>query len=334
MHQLPVGEKPGWSSRRWINFELSQSNVWNNQADYLRPSTGQTLSFGADFEQTTAIMETGVALLSWLALSMEIPFSSRGGGFLDHFIDQFHVVTGSDRFLRNENPFNQNSFTLLTDASSSFRGSSSSGIGNIKVKLKQWWWKKPGSQIGQCECGLSTQIQAKAPTSSSRAGWTSGDYDYSALLHFGLPFGQHSSFWLSAGTTKLGRNLLLDDWPQKKWAQFYEVSTDFALNAQWGILLQIRMESPIMDRGDLELVNPESDPMDQLRYRTASGWNSLVYWRGSQTFGLRWRDQGGNQINFLLLEDWARGTHDLRKEKLYMTNAPDVALITQFHLNF
>src|SRR5690606_17452322 len=70
MHSLPVGEAPGWSGSFWFQLELSHSNIWNAPIDLRNENTNQLLYYSADFEQTSAILEFGFPLTSYLAFSM------------------------------------------------------------------------------------------------------------------------------------------------------------------------------------------------------------------------------------------------------------------------
>lgn len=333
MHALPVGETPGWSKSAWFNLELNYGNVWNDQFDVTNKNSEKILTYSADFEQGSVIADLGVAVSSRWALGVEIPFASRGGGFLDDFIDQFHLLIDSDRFLRPYNNEFDNLYSVQTNNEDQIR-QTDTAVGNLKLKTKYWLWQWRGSANGSCDCGFAVSGQVKFPTAKANSGWSSGHHDYSLLVHLGAPLGTQSGIWATAGFTALGENETFRDWPRRRWAQMYELSMDFAFANSWGVLLQARTESPIMHKQDLSYNHYTSDPDAQKAYRVASGWNSLVHWRGSQSAGLRWRSQSGHQANLLIIEDWALGRQDSRSDKLYVTNAPDVAFALQFHFSF
>ncbi len=333
MHDLPVGETPGWSKNVWFNLELSQANIWNDQFDLTDRRTGDIYTYSADYEQTSFISELGIALSKQWAFAIEVPLAARGGGFLDDFIDQFHIFIGAERFLRPDNQDFGKHYIVRTNGVSEI-GNTWTAVGNLKFKLKYWAWKWQGSVNGSCDCGLAFSAQAKVPLAAKRSGWTSGHEDYSGLIHFGAPINEASGIWATAGMTYLGDNEIFHKWPRNRWIQMYELSMDLALGDYWGVILQGRVESPFMRKSDLSYNYTTSIPQDQLVYRVASGWNSLVLWRGNEYAGLRWRSFGGTQVNFLIGEDWWFGKQDFPRDGRYTNNAPDVNFVVQLHFPF
>lgn len=334
MHMLPTGETPGWTENAWLNLELSQSNIWNKKLDATNLTTGQTVSYEADFEQGSIVLDTGFALGSHFSFGIEAPFASRGGGILDQFIDQFHMFIGSDRFSRNYNPFFSDNFGVQTNGQDQIYQTNLTAVGNMKVKLKYWALQWRGSKNGSCDCGLAFSGQAKFPLAQSRSGMTSGHNDYSFLVHLGAPLFKDSGIWATAAFTTLGRNEIFADWPQRRYAQMYELAMDLAFTDHWGLLLSARTESPIMNKGELAFQYSSSNSLAQAAERGATGWNSLVYWRSSQGFGFRWRASAGHELSLLLVEDWGLGSQDQRGDDFYVNNAPDIEFVTKLHLSF
>jgi len=334
MHLPPVGEQPGWSSSAWFNLEINHSNVWNASLDMIDKRNGNSLNYEADFEQTTTLIEVGGAVSNRWSVSTEIPYTSRGGGFLDDFIDQFHQFIGTDRFLRHVNPAFDRTFRAETNGQDSLSRQSPSGVGNLKLKTKYWLWQWKGSANGSCSCGMSLGAQVKFPIGAGYSSLTSGYNDYTLTAHMGAPLFKASAIWATAGFSALGKNRSFSEWPMRRWAQMYELSIDFALTNSWGLLLQARTESPTMNKGDLEINYPYSDPSSQRAYRVASGWNSLVYWRSSESAGFRWRSTKGHQVNLLVIEDWGLGDQDYKSDQRYVNNAPDVGFVLQSYIKF
>lgn len=334
MHLLPVGETPGWSEPQWMNIELNHANVWNMQFDMTDRRTGDVYTYKADFEQSSAILEAGWALSDRLAVALEVPYANRNGGFLDDFIDQFHVLIGSNRFLRHLNDDFGNSLSIKKNGEEQLTSEHGQGVGSLKAKLKLWLlqWKSPTP--GVCDCGLAVSFQSKFPTQKAGNGLSSGHNDYSGLVHLGAPLWKYAGVWATAGWTHLGPNDNMRDWPRREWMQMYELSVDLGLGPNLGILLQARTESPILMKEHLDYNYTVTEHEGQTSERIASGWNSLVEWRGSQSIGLRWRWGQGSQINFMMVEDWGLGDKDERNDKLYVNNAPDVAFISQWHFVF
>ena len=332
MHQLPTGEMPGWDTSAWFQFELSHGNIWNAPIDLLNKNNNDSLYYTADFEQTTAFLELGFALTEWLALSIELPVSYRGGGFLDQIIDSFHIIIGSDRFSRPDFDRHQSNFETSANNTTYLSENSASGFSNVKYKLKLWWWDWGSNKA--CPCGFSTAIHLKQPLTSYKLGLSSGRFDYSLAWHLGLPIGEEGALWISSAATYASSNPALRGWPRRKWNQMYEISTDIGFSDNWGLLLLVRMESPILNKEHLSIIDTGETNQQQLASRIASGWNSLVHWRGSQGLGFRYRFSPTSQINTIITEDWALGQFDERGDRLYTNNAPDVSFVVQYNTSF
>lgn len=334
MHLLPVGEQPGWSSPAWTNLELNHANVWNMEFKMNDRRNGDEYTYKADFEQSSIILDMGFALSEKLALSFELPYANRNGGFLDDFIDQFHQVIQSDRFFRHLNDPFDNSFVVRTNGQDNLASSKGQGLGSVKAKLKYWLWQYLSPTPGVCECGFAVSAQAKFPVQARQFGLSSGGNDYSGLAHLGVPVGRYSAAWSTIAFTKLGKNDTFGTWPRREWQQMYELSLDLGTGPHFGVILQARMESPIMMKEHLSYQHTYTTEEAQAAERVASGWNSLTAWRGSQNIGMRWRWGEGSQVNLLIVEDWALGSKDRPNEYLYTNNAPDVAFISQWHFVF
>lgn len=331
MHQLPVGEMPGWDNSFWMNTELSLSNVWNAPIQIRNKKTNQELSFAADYEEVMAHLEVGSALSERWAVAIEVPYVSRSGGILDEFIDKFHTYIGSDRFRRQFYDQDTQNINITTNGVSQLNGKPERGSGNTKLKLKHWLiqWKN-----NFCPCGLSTSLQSKIPLENHQRGLTSGTADHSATIHLGFPLGQESALWLSSAVTRIGENALFAGWPRREWAQMYEISSALAFNKHWRLIFQARMESPFFNKQHLEIIDASATREERILNRLSSGWNGLVHWRGSQSFGLNYKSSSGSQINMLIIEDWALGNYDEVGDDLYGNNAPDVSFVLQSYLAF
>lgn len=334
MYLQPVGEMPGWSGEAWANFEVNHANIWNMQANIRDKRTNSIYTYKADYEQSTAVLELGAPLSQNFALTFEIPYTNRNGGFLDDFIDQFHQLIQSDRFLRHLNDNFANSYVIQKDGVDRLATERGQGVGNTKAKLKYWPVKWLSPTPGLCDCGFAISGQVKLPTQSRKFGLSSGNNDYTGMAHLGVPLGQFSAVWATAAISKLGPNENFAGWPRRDWQQMYELSLDLGVNASWGMVLQARTESPLFRKEQLEYQYNYTTEKEQMVERVASGWNALTAWRGSQTIGFRYRWGMGSQVNLLFMEDWGTGDKDKRGEKLYVTNAPDIAIVNQWHFTF
>jgi hypothetical protein len=335
MHLLPVGETPGWSTPMWVNIELNQANIWSTPFTMTDKRNGDVYSYRADFEQSSAIADIGFAILPNLAFAVEVPYANRNGGFLDDFIDQFHIAIQTDRFERNDYPKYHNSYSITKNGQSILNSQHAEGVGGFKTKLKYWLWQKRAAKPGICDCGLALSAQVKFPVRGSYGGLSSGSYDYTGMINFGLPFWQNSGFWLSAAVTKLGNIPMFAGWPMRSWSQMYEAAVNLGLSENWGLLMQGRFESPLFRAEDLNFNYTYTDTRDRSMERINSSWNSLVYWRGSESIGFRYLlGKNGTQANFLFVEDWGLGKYDSTGGWTYINNAPDVEFITQWHFVF
>lgn len=334
MHLLPVGETPGWEKSKWLSIELSHGNVWNAPITLVNNLNNKEVTYSADFAQSHLILEIGGAFSEMFAHSLVIPYSYRGGGFLDGFIDDYHIAFGFDRFNRADFPEDHSRFSVISDGVEKVTDSSASGISNLKYKLKFWPWQIKGNN-GQCACGFGISAQVKIPMDNLDRGLSTESGDYSLMWNLGFPIFDRSAIWISSAVTRTKLNPLIEDLPRKEWHQMYEISTEWGLNKNWSFTFQVRMESPILEKDDLSIANPSSEPVDALLERIASGWNSLVHWRGSEAFGLKYNSNSGeHQFKMMIIEDWAVGHFDEIGDDLYVNNAPDVAFSMQYSFAF
>ena len=325
MYFLPTGETPGWKNQKWFNIDFSQSNVYNRKSNFTNLRTGETIQYEADFEQTSMVLEVGHSPMENLMISFETPVAYRGGGIFDSFIDDFHKTIQSDRFLRHTTPTKRTSFNVDTNGEDRLNTSYFSGVlRTMKSKMKYWiipW----GTEYG---LSVSTQLKTGLGPKDS---FKSGGFDMSFLIHAGAPLWGQSGVWFTAGYTKISPNNAFYDWSAREWLQMYELTADFAMSDHWGLVGFLRMESPLFNVGEFAYQYTENSPKKRTEERVASGWNSLMYWRGSQGMGGRYRWKSGDQLNFMMIEDWGYGGYDQRSSFFYVNNAPDVSFVFQLH---
>jgi hypothetical protein len=137
----------------------------------------------------------------------------------------------------------------------------------------------------------------------------------------------------TAGNTFLGDNPAIHNWPRYDNIILYEMNLDLALSSSWGILLNARAESPFLDESKLTYTDLSTDPVTISNNRAASGWNSLVHWRGTESIGVRYRTSAGDQWQFILAEDWGIGSYD-SIDNMYSNNAPDINFVLQTQINW
>ncbi len=334
MHDLPTGELPGWNRDTWFNFEYSNGNVWNAPLTMTDTKNNNTYEYTADFEQNNFVLEFGGAVTKTFGASLEVPFSERTGGIFDDAIDDFHLLIGGFRFNRQRHAARRDTFSVKTnDVEYYTRGHLGDGVGNLKLKLKWWFLQTRGFDEGSCPCGISVSSQTKFPVQDSHYSNTNGGIDQTLLLHMGAPMFNSSGVWFTAGYTFLSAMESMKAWPRNHSIQMYELNVDFGISEGWGLILSARAESPFLDRDRLAYYDTEQNPRRWAENRVASGWNSLVYWRGSESLGFRYRSMAGNQWQFSIVEDWGIGSHD-SSDGRYTNDAPDVNFVLQMNLNW
>jgi hypothetical protein len=332
MHHLPTGELPGWSGPRWFSLDYSKSNVWNAPMELENRENGKTLLYQADYEQDSLVLEGGYEVHPNLSVALEIPYATRDGGGLDRFVDWVHRSFGANRFSRQQYPQDQSLFLVQTDGVNRLSSETASGIGNVKMKLK-YWPVKMGAK-NQCACGLGGGFQVKVPMAKSLDGLSSGGFDFSLLFHGALPLGTRSYLATTLGVTWAPENPAFRDWPRHTWLHLFEVESDIALSDNWGLLLQVRVESPFMNKDSLNLIDPTASRNAFLQHRLSSGYNSLVHWRVYETFGFRYRISPEKVAYLLASEDGGLGDVDETGDKLYSNNAPDILFSLRFEFTF
>lgn len=334
MYDLPVGESPGWSSPTWFNLEFSAGSVWNHGAHFKDRRSGDDYYLFADYEQETAVAEFGRALGSHLAVAVEVPYVNHNGGFMDDAVDHFHEAIQSDRFMRDVSSKFGNRLVVQKNGVDMLTTQHAEGAGNLKAKLKYWFWHLTSAVPGACDCGLAVSGQAKFPLQRRSHGLTSGHNDYSGLVHFGIPLLGRSGAMATAAFTKLGPNETFAGWPRRDWLQMYELSLNLGLGSNWSVMLSARAESPLFNKEYLAFQYTQGDEQQQLEERVSSAWNSLVEWRGSEDIAFRYNWGKGNFISFGFVEDWGIGSQDEASDGLYINNAPDFQFMTQMHFVF
>ena len=110
----------------------------------------------------------------------------------------------------------------------------------------------------------------------------------------------------------------------------YELDADVGVYANFGLVAQLRTESPLMDVGGMEFQPLSTDPRAIKYERVSTAWNALNFWRSLPSFGIRWRWGQGQQINILATEDFGTGNRDELGTAFYSNNAPDFGFVTQF----
>jgi len=257
---------------------------------------------------------------------VKIPHSYRSGGSLDSFIDGFHVLLGNRRFNRELYEFDEYHFSVKTNSEEYYTDNEAlNGIANVKPKLKYWLWHWENDLMPG---GLAFSLQAKIPTQDDSFAGTTGEVDYYALMHLGVPLGYQSGMWITGAYSYLSENPSMKDWPVNRNYQMYELSFDFHLVDEWSMGLMARAQSPYLDVDQLRYTDTETDPKQYVKNRTASGWNALVRWRGTEGLGFKYSSTKDSQISFWIVEDWGIGPYDA-SDDIYSNGSPDVNLVIQ-----
>lgn len=333
LYALPPGESPGWSSNSWVNYEFSQGNIWNLPIELLNTSNSKTLEYTADMGQTSQILEIGTSFGESWSVALESAFVQRNGGLFDHMIDQFHVLIRNERFNREQFPQNETKYSLVTDGEEQINQDTQSGLTHVKLKLKYWPWQWRGRKKASCPCGLAISTQFKFPMGENDAGLSSSEIDSSLLLHLGAPLFSDSGVWFTAGVTHTPSNPLLDGWPFETLHQMYEITSRFSIGKNWSFVIQMRAESPLMDKDQVAVLNANSE--EEIK-QVASSWNALMLWRGTESIGFNYRGQKGSSFQILLIEDFTHGSLESSgtDDSFFVNNAPDLMFLLQSHILF
>lgn len=334
MYDVPVGETPGWSQPFWFNFEVSQASIWNIPSKFDDLRNPNKYTYKAMYEQTTAVAELGFEVVPDLvAFSIEVPYANHNSGFFSDFVQQFHWAVGSDTFERPSYPGYNNTFQFGANGNDALSTDRPEGVANLKFKLKLWLLHWLGDDRGSCDCGLAVSGQIKAPVGPANQGLTSGSTDFSELVHLGIPIFNESGIWFTAAFSQLGANESLSNWPLRHDYEMYEMSSDWGLTyGGFGFILLARASSPFLNSNTIAFNDGSvTDPYQLAADREAGGWNSLLYWTGTEAIGFRQRWGEGSQVSLLFQEDFAIGGYDGRATDIYINDAPDFSFILQFH---
>ena len=114
----------------------------------------------------------------------------------------------------------------------------------------------------------------------------------------------------------------------------YEFSMDASITDTLGFIVQVRADSPILNRHLVRYEDATVDLKQKLNNRRATGWNALVHWRGSESFGFRFLHNQTDMTQILIIEDWTVGNFDETSDRIFVNNAPDVAFTVQSSFGF
>lgn len=332
MYQLPVGEVPGWRTPFWVNLETSESNVWNRPTTLVDRQSGQLNTYEVDYQMSIAVLDAGFEIAPDLAFAVELPYARRHPGNSDEFIEDWHAIFAFYNYQRSAFPDNRTRVAVTAGGVSNYDDNApADGLSSVKLKLKK---RLLGADISTCPCGLAVSLQANLPLHGDRRALSSGTQTWSALLHAGLPIGSESGLYLTTGFSMFRENRFFSGWPMHKTSMMGDASLDIGIMDGFGVFGSMSAYSPWM-RDRLDFVSPAVDPKTVKADRLSSGFNSLLRWRGYQTYGVRYRwGESGDQFAVYTLEDWGLGDYDDRKDVVYTNNSPDVLIGTQLSLRF
>ena len=87
-----------------------------------------------------------------------------------------------------------------------------------------------------------------------------------------------------------------------------------------------------MDRNQLGVLNAETE--EEIRL-VASSWNSLGYWRGTESIGFNYRGSKGSSFQLLIIEDFTPGGLESDgDDSFFVYNAPDLMFMLQAYVLF
>ncbi len=336
MHQTPVGEQPGWSTKNWFSYEVNEANVWGVPMTLTDKRNGNIYNYESRFEQTTLKIEAGHAFSDNFAAAIVVPYANRWGGTMDHLINAYHeTIWNQSLFERNLYPQYATVFSVKTNSREYFASQRPlQGVSNLDLKMKWWVWKGPKKKEDKvktaevCACGFAISSFTKVPLGTAAYGGTTGYLDQSIGLHYGRPILKRSAVWFTADYTLLGKNPAIEEWPRNNHILMYEINFDFNINDKWAFITNARTQSPVLDISQVSYFNTGVDAVSDAANQDSSAWNALVRWVGSESIGLRYTPKSGQDLRFSFVEDWGIGPYS-HTGSVYTNNAPDIALVVQ-----
>jgi hypothetical protein len=215
-----------------------------------------------------------------------------------------------------------------SNATTTTKNAKFSGVGNIKIKLKHWivQWKR--------NTGLGLSLHTKFPIDDKKQALTSGSTDISALMHFAIPIGEKSGYYLTAGGTTTEKNYFFEDWPRYTFVWMIDSSLDISISDKWNLFLGFGFQGPFMNRKHLLYdANLPTKPTESSNGdRNASNFSALANVRGQQILGFKRYLSNDDHFMIYLTEDWAAGDKKETGNFLYSHNQPDVAIGFRYHM--
>jgi len=210
-----------------------------------------------DMEMLVADLSLVYGFTSKLALRLDLPFVSMGGGFLDGFLENFHDAIGTSNYGRENRPKNTFGYQVTKDGRlwlQADEGSMQMADITVSTQIELIKPRDNGKAVG------SLLLSLKLPTGDSDRGLGSGQLDAGIYLPMRWSSGRWW-FFVMPGAAFIGKpdTQGADITSRNSFSLFGGVAYDYNQTTAWLVQLNY-YTSPIeetglseLDRGALEL---------------------------------------------------------------------------------
>ncbi len=222
-----------------------------------------------DMEMLVADLALVYGLTSKMALRLDLPFVSMGGGFLDGFLENFHDAIGTSNYNRENRPKNTFGYRVTKDGRLWLQGEDGTmQIADITVST-QIALTKPGNDR---KMAGSLLLSLKLPTGDSTRGLGSGQFD--AGIYLPLRWSSKRwAFFVMPGAALIGNpdTQGADIAARNSFSLFGGVAYDYSQATAWLVQLNY-YTSPIEETGLSELDRGALELDIGFHHRLTEGW--------------------------------------------------------------
>ena len=222
-----------------------------------------------DMEMLVTDLSVVYGLTPKLALRLDLPFVSMGGGFLDGFLENFHDAIGTSNYNRQNRPKNTFGYRVTKDGRLWLQGDDGTmQMADITVST-QIALTQPGNKR---KIAGSLLLGLKLPTGDSDRGLGSGQFD--AGIYLPLRWSSNRwAFFAMPGAAFIGDpdTQGADIAARNSFSLFGGVAYDYSQKTAWLIQLNY-YTSPVEQTGLNELDRGALELDIGFHHRMAEGW--------------------------------------------------------------
>ena len=239
MFLTPVPQAPPDIKKGGFSFDFSA----DYSSIFVNDESGSWRSV-MDMEMTVLDFALSCGLTDRLSLSARLPLVSMNGGFLDHFLSDYHDALGLPNYNREVRPDNEFSYFVQKDGKNWFKAEDGGlHLADSSLKLSYLFFEQNNGSH-QARAALSYAL--KMPLGDEESGFGSGGWDHGVYIDYQL---DAKKFTLHLGA---GYALLSD--PDTLGA---EIEADnilsgflggaYKINEKWSALAQLNYYSSPLD---------------------------------------------------------------------------------------